>query len=100
MKKCIDNLKREYATRYKISKQEYDAAKQKATEEEFWQSYEEDAGDYYYLEYPDDAELKAMILDDRLGEISNDIKFFKGLTIAGIVIVTIVFIMSLFGMLL
>ena len=51
------------------------------------------------MEYPNDAELKAMILDDRLGEISNDIKFFKNLTIAGMVIVAIRFIIWLFEIL-
>ena len=99
MKKYIDDLKRKYATRYIISKQEYDAAKRKTTEKEFWESYEEDTGEYYYLEYPNDAELKAIILDDRLGEISNDIKFFKNLTIAGMVIVAIRFIIWLFEIL-
>lgn len=90
----IYKIKRQYATWWDVTQKEYMEAKRNMKSNEFRDSYVEENGCYYFLEYPDKEELESLILHDKLGEISSDIKFFKILTIVGMVLVIILFLFT------
>lgn len=101
----FNDLQEEYRYHISINKHNYDKAKATMSREEFDNNFIEDNGLYYRLIKPDESDLSYIILDrinknqedinENLKSINNKIEFFRTITIIGIVVLSIVLILTL-----